>query len=377
MSELRQKYLKNAKKVVVKVGSRLLVDSESNCIRTKFVTKLAASIAKIQESGKQVVLVSSGAVGAGMAALNLAKRPKSMGKVQACASVGQLKLMHHYEAAFKKKNMQVGQVLVSADDFRSRKRYSNICSTVDSLLKLGVVPIINENDSVAIEEIKVGDNDKLSADVTQFLDADLLMIFTDEDGLYNKNPKEHSDAVLVNLVHKVNQDIFALAGDKKGSEISTGGMQTKLEAIQQATQTGCMAILANGFNHLPHDVLLGKDIGTLFLASSKKVSSRNKWISRVSTPKGKVILDEGASLAIGTRNASLLAVGVTKVIGDFSRGDFVEILGPRRQKIARGLINYRTSEVQSLLGKSTQEIEKIMGKKAPKELVHRNNLVVL
>jgi glutamate 5-kinase len=375
MKSIRQILLSSSKRVVIKIGSKVLVDPQG--VNQKYIQRLVQSIHKLYSAGKEIVVVSSGAVGSGMAVMGHIKRPKEIGQVQACAAVGQLKLMHAYETAFKKKGISMAQILCSADDFRHRERYKNLSNCVESLLAQKIIPVINENDAVAIAEIKVGDNDKLSADVTQFLNADILIIFTDEDGLFDKNPKDHADAKLLHLVEKITPEIMGLAGGSKGSEISTGGMQTKIEALRQATAAGCAAILANGATVLPHQLFAKKEVGTLFLPQSEVASKRSRWLSFVGHPKGQIIIDDGAEHALIHKHKSLLFVGATKIKGSFAAKDLVEIVNSKGKKIGRGVVNFSSIEATSLLGLNSLELQEALHIDTTQELIHKNNLAIL
>ncbi|HSQ42973.1 MAG TPA: glutamate 5-kinase, partial [Fibrobacteraceae bacterium] len=312
MSELRQKIFGEARRIVIKIGSRILVDASGGGVRNKWMLDFAKSVAKIREAGKEVVVVSSGAVGTGMAVLGYTTKPDNIAEKQACAAVGQIDLMHAYRESFQHQNLVTSQILLTAEDFRDRSRYKNLQNTLKTLLAKGVVPVINENDSVAIAEIKVGDNDKLSSDVALFLDADLLLLFTDEDGLFDANPKTHPDARLLHFVPEITLDIMAMAGEpgETGSAISTGGMRSKLEAIRAVTRSGCNAFLANGMKFMPHQILLDDAPGTLFAGSAHKLNSRQRWLSLVSTPKGTLVVDNGAANAVRLQHSSILPVGV-------------------------------------------------------------------
>ncbi|MGL1903917.1 MAG: glutamate 5-kinase, partial [Fibrobacterales bacterium] len=358
MNRNRSDILKNVSRVVIKAGSRLLVDMEKGGVNQPMIKALTRSIVQLRRRGIDVVLVSSGAVGAGMALLGISERPSKLENVQSCASVGQIKLMSIYEEYFSIEGFHVGQVLLSAEDFRIRDRYINISNTIHSMLKHSIIPIINENDSVTIKEIKVGDNDKLSADVTQFLETDLLIILTDEDGLFDKNPKEHDDATLISVVEKVTPAIKALAG-KAGSNISTGGMKSKLKAIKQASAAGSTVILANGFTASIEDILAGENIGTLFIASKTKITQKKKWLSYVSEPVGRLYVDAGGINALENKNSSLLSVGVQKTDGSFQKGDLVEVCTSSGTVIARGITNFNNDEILSLIGKKTEEVTKL------------------
>ena len=378
MSELRAKILTEAQRIVVKIGSRILVDSEHGGVRTRYIQKLADSVACLMEHGKAVVIVTSGAVGTGMAELGYAEKPKVMAEKQACAAVGQIDLMYAYREMFRWVQLSCGQILLSADDFRDRTRYKNLQNTIKTMLAKKIVPIINENDSLAVAEIKVGDNDKLSSDVALFLDADLLLIFTDEDGLFDDNPKKNSKARLLRFIPEITPAVLALAGapGETGSAVSTGGMRSKLEAIRAVVNSGANAFLANGMKVLPHEVLFENALGTLFAGKKQKMNSRRRWLSFVSTPKGSVIVDKGGVKALQKNHSSLLPVGVIQVGKHFDAGDLIEILDESGNRIARGIAQYGSDNLNLVLGKKTPMVREILGSDIPEELVHKNDLVL-
>lgn len=378
MSELRTKILTEAKRIVVKIGSRILVDSEHGGVRTRYIQKLADSVACLMEHGKEVVIVTSGAVGTGMAELGYAEKPKVMAEKQACAAVGQIDLMYAYREMFRWVQLSCGQILLSADDFRDRTRYKNLQNTIKTMLAKKIVPIINENDSLAVAEIKVGDNDKLSSDVALFLDADLLLIFTDEDGLFDDNPKKNPKARLLRFVPEITPSVLALAGapGETGSAVSTGGMRSKLEAIRAVVNSGANAFLANGMKVLPHEVLFENALGTLFAGKKQKMNSRRRWLSFVSTPKGNVVVDKGGVKALQKNHSSLLPVGVIQVGKHFDAGDLIEILDESGNRIARGIAQYGSDNLNLVLGKKTPMVREILGSDIPEELVHKNDLVL-
>jgi glutamate 5-kinase len=367
MSDLRKNLLAEARRIVVKLGSKILVDSGNKGVNLEFIRKFAESIAVLQKAGKEIAIVSSGAVGTGMARLGYAKKPKNIADKQVCAAVGQIDLMHAYRNAFEKEKITVGQILLSAEDFRDRGRYKNLQNTFCSMLKHKVIPVINENDSVATAEIKVGDNDKLSSDVALFWNADLLLLFTDEDGLFNSNPKTNPKARLLNLVPEITPEILSLAGKpgNAGSAVGTGGMHSKIEAIKSAARSGCNAFLANGTKILPHEVLFENAAGTLFLGNAKKLGSRKKWLSFVSTPKGSITIDDGGVNAIRKKNASVLPVGIESVSGHFSAKDLIDVKDSKGNKIARGISRF-----------DSENLRRIMREKNQKEAIHKNDLVV-
>ena len=367
MSELRKNLLAEAGRIVIKLGSKILVDAGNKGVNLEFIRKFAESIAILQRAGKEIAIVSSGAVGTGMARLGYANKPKNIADKQVCAAVGQIDLMHAYRNAFEKEGMKVGQILLSADDFRDRNRYKNLQNTFNSMLKHKVIPIINENDSVATAEIKVGDNDKLSSDVALFWNADLLLLFTDEDGLFDSNPKTNPKAMLLNLVPEITQEILNLAGKpgNAGSAVSTGGMHSKIEAVKATARSGCNAFLANGTKIMPNEVLFENATGTLFLGNAKKLGNRKKWLSFVSTPKGSITIDDGGVNAIRKKNASVLPVGIESVSGHFSAKDLIDVKDSKGNKIARGVSGY-----------DSENLKKILRTKNQKEAIHKNDLVV-
>ena len=379
MSELRKNILDESKRVVIKIGSRILVDSAKCCVRTRYIQRLADSVAQLMEAGKEVVLVTSGAVATGMAELGYKEKPTVMAEKQACAAVGQIDLIYAYREMFRWVQLSVGQILLSADDFRNRQRYKNLQNTIEAMLAHKIVPIINENDSLAVAEIKVGDNDKLSSDVALFLDADLLLIFTDENGLFDDNPKKNPKARLLRFVPEITPAVLALAGKpgEAGSAVSTGGMRSKLEAIRNVTKSGCNAFLANGLKVLPHEVVFENAEGTFFAASKKKLNSRQRWLSFVTTPRGSVLVDDGGVKALREKHSSLLPVGVVQVQKHFDKGDLIEVLDLAKNPVARGVAKFDSETLKLVMKKKTSQVKEFLGKDFPEELIHKNDLVVL
>ena len=378
MSELRKNILDESKRVVIKIGSRILVDSAKCCVRTRYIQRLADSVAQLMEAGKEVVLVTSGAVATGMAELGYKEKPTVMAEKQACAAVGQIDLIYAYREMFRWVQLSVGQILLSADDFRNRQRYKNLQNTIEAMLAHKIVPIINENDSLAVAEIKVGDNDKLSSDVALFLDADLLLIFTDENGLFDDNPKKNPKARLLRFVPEITPAVLALAGKpgEAGSAVSTGGMRSKLEAIRNVTKSGCNAFLANGLKVLPHEVVFENAEGTFFAASKKKLNSRQRWLSSVTTPRGSVLVDDGGVKALREKHSSLLPVGVVQVQKHFDKGDLIEVLDLAKNPVARGVAKFDSETLKLVMKKKTSQVKEFLGKDFPEELIHKNDLVV-
>jgi len=366
MSDLRKNLLAETKRIVIKIGSRVLVEAGNKGVNSAFIRKLAESVAILRNAGKEIAIVSSGAVGAGMARLGYSEKPENIANKQACAAVGQIDLMHAYRSAFEKEKITVGQILLSAEDFRDRNRYKNLQNILNSMLKHKVIPVINENDSVAVAEIKVGDNDKLSSDVALFWNADLLLLFSDEDGLFDSNPKTNPNARLLNLVPDVTAEILNLAKPgEAGSAVGTGGMHSKLEAVRAVTRSGCNAFLANGTKVLPHEVLFENALGTLFLGNAKKLASRKKWLSFVSTPKGSITIDDGGVNAIRKKNASILPVGIVGVSGRFDVKDLIEVKDLKGSRVARGISRFGSDEMREAAGVKNRG-----------EAIHKNDLVV-
>ena len=379
MSELRRNILGEAKRIVIKIGSRILVDSVRGGVRTSFIQKFAHSVAKLVEDGKEVIVVTSGAVGTGMAILGYDEKPKVLAEKQACAAVGQIDLMYVYREMFLGNGIAVGQILLSADDFRDRVRYKNLQNTLKTMISKKIIPLINENDSLVVKELNgIGDNDKLSSDVALFFDADLLVVFTDEDGLFDDNPKKNPKARLLRFVPEITPDIIALTGKpgENGSAVSTGGMRSKVESIRAVVKSGCNAFLANGMKVLPHEIIYGDAVGTLFIGSHKKLGSRKRWLSFVSTPSGSVVVDDGCAEALRKKHSSLLPVGVVAVQKQFKAGDLIEVLSQQGERLARSIAQLDSANVQLVLQKKTAQVRSILGEDSPEEVIHKNDLVV-
>ncbi|MBI5417968.1 glutamate 5-kinase [Candidatus Poribacteria bacterium] len=364
-------------KIVVKIGTSLLIthDIKPNL---DYFNKLADDIAKIREQGIEVIIVTSGAIGVGMSKLNMKTRPKTIPGKQAVAAVGQGSLMHIYETVFSKHNIQVAQILLTREDVEERKRYLNSRNTLLTLLSLNVLPIINENDTVAFDEIKFGENDKLSALITNLVEADFLVILSDTDGLCTKDPKHNKDFELISVVKKITPEMEKLAGGA-GTHTGTGGMYTKILAGKKVTNSGKAMIIANGRkeNVLTDIILNGKSCGTLFLPSNDKMDSRKKWIAFTLSPQGKIKVDKGAEDALVTKGKSLLPSGIIEISGEFNIGDAVTIVNMEEKEIAKGLVNYNHEELKNIRGVKTIDIEKLLGYKYSDEVVHRDNMVLL
>ncbi len=363
--------LKDVRTVVVKTGSRILTAAGHE----RRVERLAADLSTLRKSGVRVVLVSSGAIAHGMKALGLDKRPSEIPMQQACAGIGQNRLMAIYQEHFAKHDTLIGQVLLTWDDLRSKKRYLNLRNTLFKLFDCGAIPIVNENDSVSVEEICFGNNDTLAAQIAMLVNADVLVNLTDVGGLYDKNPRTEKDAKHIPVVSAVSAGIQRMAGDRK-SEISVGGMSTKLKAAEMVTRAGIPALIGDGFNQSLLTVIKDGSSATLFLPSDKKIPSRQRWIAFTGQPAGSVTVDAGASKAIAEKGKSLLAAGITAVGGRFNAGDMVDIVDPNGKTIAKGLVNFSSDEVEAIRGCKTAEVEKKLGAIRFNEVILRDNMVV-
>jgi len=368
--------LSRARRIVVKVGSGLITAPGQGPVAS-LIARLAADLAAVVKDRREVALVSSGAIATGMARLGLAARPRSIPEKQAAAAVGQSALMWHYEQAFKPHGIQVGQVLLTAQDISDRPRYLNARNTLLALLDFGVLPIVNENDTVAVEEIKVGDNDNLAALVAHLIDADLLVLLTDVDGLYTGDPRRDPTARRLETVEAVTEDIQRLVFDEAG-RVSVGGMSTKLQAAQKANASGIPMVIASGRDDgALRRLLKGEAIGTYFRPRDDRLAARKRWIAFAVPPQGRLVVDAGAKKALTERGKSLLPSGLAEVEGEFPAGAVVALAERDGQEFARGLVNYDAEELRKIRGAKTGEIERSLGYKGLDEVIHRDNLVVL
>jgi len=371
----RKKNLKKIRRIVVKVGSGVL--AAKNGLNNRVISGITKDISVLRKNGIDVILVSSGAIASGMKKIGLAKRPATIFDQQATAAVGQASLMMAYENAFARHDLMVAQILITRDDLNHRGRYLNARNTVFTLLSWNIIPIINENDTVVADEIQFGDNDNLSAMVTNMAEADLLVLLTDMDGLFDKNPREHKDANIIPLVKKVDRSVMGYAGSLTGT-FGTGGMVSKLKAAQQATVGGIPVVIANGHKQeILTDIFAGKEVGTFFMPQDSNLCRRKQWIAFTKAQKGKIIIDQGASNALQKRGKSLLPSGIIKVIGRFSQGDSVLLLDKEGQQLAVGMVNYPSGDINKIAGIRSSEIESVLGYKIDDEVIHRDNLVVI
>lgn len=367
--------INSAKRLIIKVGSALLTNNGAGIDRAA-IDAWVEQIAALLSQGKEVVLVSSGAVAEGLVRLGLDARPQSIHMLQSAAAVGQMGLIQTYESSFRRFERQTAQILLDHDDMANRERYLNARGVMQTLMSLKVVPIVNENDTVVTDEIRFGDNDRLAALVANLVDADALIILTDKDGMYDVNPDIDSNAQLISFAHASDSSLDAKAGTSNGA-LGRGGMQTKLEAARLASRSGCSTVIAGGRNQ---DVLsricAGENIGTFLSADKTPLAARKQWLAGQLQVKGSLILDDGAIKVLRQQGRSLLAVGVTVVNGSFTRGELVRCEDTHGNEVARGLVNYSSDEAQLIQGKSTEEIITILGYCEDDELIHRDNLVI-
>ncbi len=360
---------------VIKIGSALITD-EGKGLDKAAIEGWVAQIAALRQQGIQVVMVSSGAVAEGMARLQWKQRPKELFKLQAAAAVGQMGLVQTYESFFQKHGLHTAQILLTHEDLSSRERYLNARSTLCTLLDLNVVPIINENDTVATKEIRFGDNDSLGGLVTNLIQADRLIILTDQQGLYDKDPRQHTDAQPVCEGYAGDPCLLAMAGDS--GALGCGGMRTKLEAAKLAARSGADTLIASGREpNILQRVAQGESLGTVLRAQQAPITARKRWLASHLQIRGRLYLDQGAVKVLREQGTSLLAVGVKRIEGTFKRGEMVTCLAPDGQAVARGLVNYNAEETQKISGQASDKIIELLGYVDEAELIHRDNLVLV
>ena len=373
---VRQDCIARAHTVVIKIGTNVLADASGRLDRAR-IQSLADQLHRVHGLGRKVVLVTSGSIGAGVGKLGLGKRPADLPHLQACAAVGQAALMQLYQESLSPHGVLTAQILLTAGDFDNRARYLNVRNTIRTLFEYGALPIINENDTVSVAEIKFGDNDHLAAMVTNLLRAPLLVLLTNVDGLYSDDPRTHPDAKLLATVPHIDKSITDLAAITK-SELGTGGMRSKLRAARLATAAGESVVMANGsIDGILDQVFASEPVGTLFLPHGRDVPAWKRWLGFTARPKGTIRVDGGARQALLSQGKSLLLVGVTAVEGEFGKGDVVAIYDDNGIEIARGLCNYASRDATRLRGLSSEQIGTLLGTVAYPELVHRDNLVVV
>lgn len=376
MSEIQQTALiKDAKRVVIKIGSSLLTNNGKG-IDSSEIARWAEQIAQLHKQGQQLVLVSSGAIAEGMARLGWHKRPKLVNQLQAAAAVGQIALAQAYETAFKQYGIQTAQVLLTHEDLADRHRYLNARSALNTLLELNVIPIINENDTVITKEIQLGDNDTLGALVANLLEAEAYVILTDQEGLYDSDPRKNKDARFIHRAEAGDPALEKMAGGA-GTHVGTGGMLTKILAAKRAARSGAHTIIASGHvdNLLPR-LSKGESIGTELYAKIPILSARKQWLAAHLHVSGYLVLDDGAINALTRHGKSLLPIGVTEVRGDFERGDLVACIDKEGNEYARGLVSYSADDARQIIGKPSNQIEKILGAVTDIDLIHRDNMII-
>ncbi|HSA06359.1 MAG TPA: glutamate 5-kinase [Candidatus Gastranaerophilales bacterium] len=376
--------IKNSKRIVFKLGTNIITNECGNIALSR-VYSLIESIAKLKEENKEIILVTSGAVGMGAKILGNPRNHDPISLKQACAAVGQGRLMQFYEEALEKFNIKTAQILLTADDFSKRKKYLSVRNTLNTLLALDVIPIINENDVISTSELECykednvavcfGDNDKLSALVASKLDADILVILSDVDGLYNGNPKVEKNLKMISIVEEITPEIesFCFSASKGGR----GGMKTKIEAAKIAAHSGSMVVIANGKDaNIIKKIFNSEDVGTLFL-SVEQLSGRKKWIAFATNISSYIMVNEGAKKALIEKKASLMPIGIIQIKNSFKKGDVIGIIDENNQEFAKGITNYSSKECKNVIGKNSEEIEKILGFKNYDTVITRDNIVIL
>lgn len=373
---MRGELLKNVKRVVIKIGSQVLTDADG-ALDMAVISHISDDIAQLHEKGFQVVVVSSGAIAAGRSELGLAVKPRTIPQKQAAAAIGQTRLIRAYQEALAPHDLKVAQLLLTSEDLSNRKRFLNARATIDTLLGFGIIPVINENDTVVVDEIKFGDNDNLSALVTNVAEAHLLIILTDIDGFFSSDPRKDPEAKLIPLVKSITREIERAAGGT-GSGVGTGGMATKVAAAKKAGRNGVPTVIVPGKKPgIIASVMKAEETGTFFLPSASGLNRRKHWIAYTLKPAGKIIVDDGARDVLTKKGTSLLPSGITAVEGRFERGASVKICDSNGKEFARGLSDYTSSEIEKLAGHKGSEIESILGYRYADVIVHRDNLVVL
>ena len=364
--------LKDSNVTVIKIGSSLLVDHNKK-IRKKWLSSFAKDIKKLKSKNKKIVIVSSGAIALGCKKMNYNKKSLKLDKSQAIASIGQIELMNLFSKTFSKYKLNISQILLTLDDTEERRRSINAKRTFENLFQLDYIPIVNENDTIATSEIKYGDNDRLASRVAQITNADTLILLSDVDGLFTKNPKLFKDAKLIKQINDINKDINHV--NIKGiTELGSGGMNTKIEAGKICNLAGCNMIIANGLYENPISQIEKKNNCTWFLSKISKLHARKKWIISSISPKGEITIDDGAKKAL-INGKSLLAAGIKKVSGSFKKGDHIKILDNKRKEFARGLSSFTSDEIVKIMGHHSNQIEKLLGYVAKSEVIHKDDMV--
>ena len=364
--------LKNSKIIVIKIGSSLLVDKNRK-IRKRWIASFAKDIKILKNMNKKIIIVSSGAIALGCIKMNYNKKNLKLDISQAIASIGQIELMNLFSNTFSKHKLNISQILLTLEDTEKRRRSLNAKRTFENLFNLDYIPIVNENDTIATSEIKYGDNDRLASRVAQITNADTLILLSDVGGLYSKNPKKFNNAKLIKKVENLSKDLKNV-NFKGMNEFGSGGMNTKIEAAKICQLSGCDMIISNGLYLNPINRILDKDDYTIFVSKVSKLDARKRWIISSVSPKGELIIDDGAKKALKNRK-SLLAAGIKKVNGNFKKGDHIRILDKSKNECARGLCSFSSDEIRKIQGHHSQEIEKILGYITKSEVVHKDDMV--
>ena len=372
--DLRLKTLAHTKKILIKIGSAVLTGSDG--LDLKIINSLVAEMSELVHRGYSVVLVSSGAIASGKHRLNITGKLKSIPEKQAAAAVGQGRLMRVYSKSFEKKGIYVAQILLTLSDLTNRQRFLNIRNTLSTLMDWKVIPVINENDTVAVDEIKFGDNDNLASMIANIIEADLFINLTNIDGLYDRNPAEFKKARFIGLVSEFTDEIETIATSQTSS-VGTGGMKSKVLAAKKVTAIGIPCVIAPGKKKkVLTDIISGKEIGTLFLPMADRLNSKKYWIAFTLRSRGKLVVDDGAQKALLEKGKSLLPSGIIDVGGDFGLGDPVSCVDREGMTIAKGLVNFSSAEIRKIMGLKTTRIESTLGHKDYEEVIHRDNLVI-
>lgn len=375
MGNARQR-LQEAKRIVVKVGTSTLTH-DTGKLNLNRIDKLIREIADLKNQGKEMILVSSGAIAAGLGKLGLDKKPDSIPEKQAVAAIGQGVLMHIYEKLFAEYGQVMGQVLLTKENSVQHHQYIHSRNSLLAQLAMGAVPVINENDAVAVDEIKIGDNDNLSAMVATLVDADALIILSDIEGLYTANPATHPEAELISEIPEITPQVEAIAGGA-GSKLGTGGMMTKIQAAQIAMSAGVTMVIASGSREgVLREVLTGQNIGTVFPARESHLRVRKSWLAFGKRLAGEIVVDAGCAAAMRDKGSSLLPAGVVACAGDFAAGSTVRVLTETQQEIARGIVNFDMSTLSRVMGHKSEEITRLVGENVPEEVIHRDNMVLM
>jgi len=370
----RRALLRNVKRAVIKVGSGVLTTTDG--LNLEVIGELTAQLIDLRKRGIEIVLVSSGAIAAGLRKMGFNRRPQSVSQQQAIAALGQSRLIMVYEESFAQHGQRVAQILLTRDDLTNRRRYLNARNTLFTLLSWDIIPVINENDTVVVDEIKFGDNDNLSAMVTSMTEAQLLVSLTNIDGFFDKDPRSNKDASLIPVVGQFDRNIMKCASSIPGF-LGSGGMASKVKAAQKVTMRGVPAIIANGLKPgILSSIFAGEEEGTLFMPAETRLCNRKHWIAFTKAPKGTLVIDAGAELAVMNQRKSLLPSGIVAVEGRFSMGNAVLLVNEKREELAMGLVNYHSGDIRKIMGLKSGEIEEKLGFKYDDEVINRDNLVI-